>query len=117
MELNLCHHTVFLFNFVFSHLIEKKTIPYLLTCRWCEERAQLRGLQPGLLVQHRRANLHRQRQLAAYRRRPRLPGALTASPGDLGGPGPRPDPVPYCQPGPQSDLPGPVDGLREGVLT
>ena len=87
-------------------------------CVRCEERPQLGGLQPGLPVQHRGANLHRHQQPAAGRR-PRVPTDRPHGRG-CGGPGaPRPRPVPHRQPGPQPDLPGPIDPapLSPGTLT
>jgi len=77
----------------------------------CEEQPQLGGLQPGLPVQHRGADLHRPPRPAAASsssssssssaplRRPR---GLAAGPRCRGPPTAR-------QPGPQPDLPGSLE--------
>ena len=83
--------------------------------RRSEEWAQLGGLQSGLSVQHRGADLHRHQQPAAGRRRPRVPDHTPDRRGR--GPGARPDPLPDRQPGPQPDLSSPIDLQTRTLLT
>lgn len=75
-------------------------------CRRSEKWEELGGLQSGLSLQHRGANLHRQ-QPAASCWWSRLPAVRSSQWGR--GSGAHPDPVPDYQPGPQPDLPGPID--------
>lgn len=78
-----------------------------MSLRGPEEWTEFGGLQSGLSVQHRGADLHRQQQPAAGRRRPRVPANRPGRRGS--GPGARPDPLPDRQPGPQPDLSSPID--------
>lgn len=77
-----------------------------------EEWAQLRGLQSGLPVQHRGADLHRKQLPPARGRCSRLPARRSARWGGAR-PSGRSGLLSGLQPGPEPDLSGSIDPLEE----